>query len=125
MKRTLFGFGAVCISLLLISTVSAVPQIQSQPTMDMFDTLDQEKNLVDKLADLSEVLPGGLIDFIIQLITMIIQIVITLIDFVSELMGVIGLIQALIDSIYTLIDLVTQFIEMITDLFNPEPELFV
>jgi len=123
MKRTFVWFGAVFVSLLLLSNVSAVPQTQSQPAMDLIEQMEDEKLTLKALSThpiLSSTDSNGLIDLIIQIITMIINFVITLINFVTELMGLIGLIQSFIDAIFTLIDLVNQFIQMLNDLFNPQ-----
>jgi hypothetical protein len=123
MKKLIIGIGAVFVSLLLISTATAVPQAYSKPTNDLLNKINVKKTAFEGFLSsdlISNIELGGIIDFIIQLITFIIQIVTKLIQFISDLINLVGLVQTLINAILTLIDLVNQFIQLIMDLFNPE-----
>ncbi len=123
MKKILVGLGAVLLSLLLISTATAVPQAYSKPAMNIVDKIEYRTDMIESLKQndfLSLPETGGIIDFIIQLIQMIIQFVFQLIEFISDLIQIISLIQTLIDALTTLFNLIAEFIQLIMNIFNPD-----
>lgn len=122
MKKYFIEIGSFFIALILMSTVTAVPQAQSQPTMDLINSIEEQYNLIESnyLIDILNIVePGGIIDLIIQLIILIIQFVMEIIDFISNVMSLFTLIQNLIEAITTLFQLFQDLIELIRSIFNP------
>jgi phage-related protein len=128
MKKLVIGLGAVFISLLMISTVTAVPQAQSQPAMNMIEKIEQKINDTEQLEDTlsfdGDIQPTGLIDLIIQLLTAILGIIQDLILFMLNLFQIVNLIEMIVSAISQLINLVVQFINAIIDLFTPNNQYF-
>ncbi|MEA3457311.1 MAG: hypothetical protein U9R21_01385 [Candidatus Thermoplasmatota archaeon] len=126
MKKYYIELGAIVVALLMMSTVTAVPQTHSKVVMDIVNEIEQNKDVLEeKLTEifLDDLKLGGIIDFLIQLIMLIIQLVIKIIEIVQGIMGLINLIQNLINALTTLFQLVQSLIELIQDIFNPEPLL--
>lgn len=126
MKKYYIELGAIVVALLMMSTVTAVPQTHSKVVMDIVDKIEQKKDVLEeKLTEifLDDLKLGGIIDFLIQLIILIIQLVMKIIEIVQGIMGLINLIQNLIAALTTLFQLVQSLIELIQDIFNPEPLL--
>ncbi len=128
MKKTLLILGAVFVSIMLFSTVTAVPQTHSEPAMNLIDKINQKKSLTEELKSRVNsndyFQTNGLIDWIIQLLTSILNFIQDLIQFVSNLFQIVTLINAIISAINQLIDLIVQFINAILDLFNPDVQYY-
>ena len=129
MKKCLTILGAFASILLVISTVTAVPQVHSEPTMKVVDNIERVRIFLEEESetcteDLTKTSmnaqPKGLIDTIIALIRLIIKLLNSIIQLILNIMILGNLILSLIDIITTLIDVLTQFIEWLQDLFNPE-----
>ena len=129
MKINYVIMGAIAIVLLMVSTVTAVPQVHSTPLMKTLSEIEQKRvNLevefgacTEKLEDISlNVQPRGIIDTIIAIILFLIQLLNSIIQFILDIMQIGNLILTLIDAIMTLIDLIIQFIEWVLGLFNHE-----
>ncbi len=116
--------GAVLISLLLVSSATAVPQTHSQPAMDLIEEIEQKKIFVEKLDqnvesnDFEQL--DGIIDWIIQLLLTILDFIQSLIQFVLDLFQIVSLISTIISAINQLINAIIQLINSIMDLFNPD-----
>ena len=126
MKKYCIELGAIAVALLMMSTATAVPQAHSKVVMDIVNEVEQNKDILEgKLTEnfLDTLKLGGIIDFLIQLITLIIQLVLKIIEIVQGMMGLINLIQNLIDALTTLFQLVQSLIELIQEILNPEPLL--
>ena len=122
MKKYFMGLGVFLISLLLISTVTAVPQTHSKPTMNLINTIEDKKNIIDiePLNDIiNNIKSGGIIDLIIQLITLIIQFVTEIISIIQNVISLVNLVQSLIEAFTTLFQLIQDLIEIIKNIFNP------
>ena len=123
MKKTMIILGAVFISLLLISSATAVPQTHSKPAMNMIEKIEQKTTVVEALKQKSNTLdPEGknCIDWIIQLLRSILNVIYQLIQLVLDLFQIIQILEAIIAAIYQLVDLIIQFINTIIDLFTPD-----
>ena len=123
MKKYFFEIGAILIALLLMSTVTAVPQTQSKPAMDIINDIEDKINLIESNAltnILNNVESGGIIELLIQLITVIIQFIIELIGIIQNIIGLVNLIETLIAAFTTLFQLIQDLIELIRSIFNPE-----
>ena len=129
MKKNLIALGAIAVILLMVSTVTAVPQVHSTPLMKTVSEIEQKRVFLEgefgvcteKLEDISfNVQLEGIIDTIIAIILFLINLLNSIIQFILDIMQIGNLILALIDAIMTLIDLITQFIEWVLGLFNPE-----
>lgn len=124
MKKSYIELGAIVVALLMMSTVTAVPQTHSESVMNLVNEVEQKKNILEeKITEnfLDNLEMGGLIDFLIQLITLIIQLVLKIIEIVQNAMGLVNLIQSLFDALTTLFQLIQDLIDLITNIFNPEP----
>jgi len=121
MKRGLILLGAVLISLLTISSVTAHPYSQSQPVMDIISELEALEEMVSQAEEQTIQLPKtfGIIDIIKQLLSLILNLILSLIQFVLGLMDIVELIESIINAINQLIQIVMDFINMIIDLFSP------
>jgi phage-related protein len=122
MKNKVLNLGVFFTSLLLISTVTAVPQINCKPVVNAIDKV--EKNIDSINTELSNfidksVFPNGMIDFIKQINLFIIQIINNLIDLIRDLIGLVNLIDYLIYIINVLVTMILDLINMFFDLFNP------
>jgi len=123
MKKYFFELGAILIALLLMSTVTAVPQTQSKPAMDIINDIEDKINLIESNAltnIINNVESGGIIELLIQLITVIIQFIIELIGIIQNIIGLVNLIDTLIAAFTTLFQLIQDLIELIRSIFNPE-----
>ncbi len=127
MKKTLIGIGAVFISLLLISTVTAIPQTNSEPAMDLIEQLEEKKSFAEMLEqkiksnDLPQ--PEGFIDWITQFLLSILNFVQWLVQLVLDLVQVVSLIATIISAINQLINAITQLLDSIMDIFNPSSHI--
>ena len=122
MKKYFMGVGVFLISLLLISTVTAIPQTHSKPTMNLINSIEDKKNIInfEPLNDiLNNIKSGGIIDLLIQLITLIIQFVMEIITIIQNVMSLVNLVQNLIEAFTTLFQLIQDLIEIIKNIFNP------
>ena len=128
MKKAILGLGAILISILLVSTATAVPQTGSEPTMDMIEKMVYKKSIINKIENrisAENLAPTeGIIDWIIQILQAILNFILQLIQLVSDLFQIANLISMIIDAINQLITVILQFIEAILDLFTPNLQLF-
>ncbi len=124
MKKTIIVIGAFLISLLLVSTVTAVPQTQSKPSMDIIEKIEHKKSVTEtlqnKIDSITSFQKTGLIDWIVQLLTAILNLIQALIQFVMDLFNIVNLINAIISAINQLINLIVQFINAIIAIFTPD-----
>jgi len=129
MKKSCIVLGTIAIVLLMISTVTAIPQVHSKPMMDIVNEVEKKKTLIngkigffsDEIADkLVNVQPGGIISWLIELINFLIEFIMNIINFISSIIKLAELIISLIDLITTLYELIMQFIEWIQGILNPK-----
>ena len=94
MKTSLVVLGAIAVVLLMVSTVTAVPQVHSTPMMEIVNEVEQKKTLIngklgafsDKIADkLVNVEPTGIITWLINLIVSLIEFIRNIINFISSI----------------------------------------
>jgi hypothetical protein len=122
MKKYFIDIGAIFIAILLMSTVTAVPQNLSKPTMDLINKFEDDIDKIESINfidNLNIAISGGIIELLIQLIMLIIQFVMELVDFISNIMSLISLIQNLIEAITTFFQLFQELIDLIRSIFNP------
>jgi hypothetical protein len=105
----------------MISTVSAVPKVNSDPLMDKIQEFEEiERQINEKLDILKlEVESGGIIDLIIQIIEWLIDIVQQLISVIGRVFQLVELITYLITLIARLYELIMAVIDYILNLFSP------
>jgi len=129
MKKSLIVLGAIAIILLMVSTVTAVPQVHSTPMMDIVNEVEQKKTLIngkietfsDKIVDkLVNIESLGLIRWLINLIISLIELFQNIVNLISTVIQLAELIVSLIDLITTLYEVIMQFIEWIQAILNPE-----
>ena len=118
-----FSFFAVS---LLMSTVSAVPKLNSDPLMDKIDYIEENYNLINKdlKTYLFDIENGGIIDLLRQIIEWLISIVEQLISIVLEIFGLLDLIEYLINLINTLYEMILNLIDLILNIFSPNSILY-
>ncbi len=123
MKKNILVIGVVFTSLLMISTVTAVPQTHSKPAMNTIEQIEERRSLVEtlehKMSLGNDFQANGIIDWLIQLLSTILDFIQTLIAFVLELFQIVNLVNAIISAINQLIDLITQLIQAINDIITP------
>ena len=114
MKKYILFFGSIFISLLMISTVTAVPKVNSDPLIDKIQELEEmEKMIFDKLDVIkTDVESLGIIDLLIQIIQW-------LIDVIMEIFGLVSLIETLVNLIVQLFNVIINLINYIIDIFTP------
>jgi len=139
-------FGAIIIGLLMISSATAVPTVNSDPLMNIIDDIEKtkimiEENISNKTFDLKTresinlliktikdtvhgltldlKTEGFIIDLLIIIITLFISIVQNLINLVYKIIDLVEIINTLVDLIGTLIGLIIELIQNIIDIFTP------
>lgn len=117
MRKGIISIGAILVTLLMISTVTAVPTSQSKPVIDIIDRVEQQRERFDTLSDQ---LPTGIFEIIWQLILALFNLIMKIIDVVNTVLTIIQLFQALINGIQILLQMIQDFIDLLNDLFNPE-----
>jgi len=131
--------GAIVIGLLMISSATAVPNVNSEPLMNKISQIEKtkkmiEENIANKNLDLKtrasinlfittikDTIAGITLNFkpfgfIITLLILIIQ---WLILIVQNLINVVELLFTLVNLIGTLFDLIMELINLIIDIFTP------
>ena len=73
MKKIIFSFGAILITILLVSTGTAVPQTYSKPVMDIVNEIEQQKTQYEERLSIIDLPINGIFDFLRKLIAWIIQ----------------------------------------------------
>jgi hypothetical protein len=138
--------GAILIGLLMISSATAVPKVNSDPLMGKINEIEKnkktiEENINNKTLDLKtkgsinllikkikdtiysitlDLKSGLLINLLVKIIQWLISLVQELINFVNNLFNLVELIYTLINSIVTLYELIIQLINYIKDIFTPQ-----
>ena len=122
MKKIFFSIGTIFTILLMISTVTAVPQVNSNPLMDKINEIEEYERIIDeKLATINpDVENGGLIDLLIQIIQWLIALVQQIINFILDIFGLVELIEYLKGLIVALFELIMSLINFIIDIFTPD-----
>jgi hypothetical protein len=128
MKKCYIEFGAIFVALLMMSTVTAVQQTNSESVINIVNKVEQ--NRVNLKAELTQNLLentklGGIIDILVQLITLLIQLVLKTVEVVQNVIGLVNMIQNLINAFTTLFQLIQDLIDLIQDIFNPEESLII
>ena len=117
MRKGIISIGAILVTLLMISTVTAVPTSQSKTVNDIIDRVDQQRERFDKLSDY---VPTGIFELIWQLILALFNLIMKIIEVVNTVLAIVQLFQALINGIQLLFQMIQDFIDLINELFNPE-----
>jgi hypothetical protein len=131
--------GAIIIGLLMISSATAVPKVNSDPLMDKINEIEKnkkiiEENISNKTLDLKT---RGSINLLIKIIKetiyditldlkagLIIQIIQWLISLIQKLINLITGIFNLVELIYNLINLIVNLYELIIKLINFIQDIF-
>ena len=105
MKKFTLILGSIFISIIMISTVSAVPQVNSNPIMDKINIIEENKKIIENTLSLinPDVENGGLIDLLMQLIQWLINIVQEIITLILQIFNLVDLVEDLIQLIVTII----------------------
>ncbi|VVB61849.1 Uncharacterised protein [uncultured archaeon] len=142
---------AIVIGLLMVSSATAVPKLNSDPLMNKINEIEKtkkiiEENIKNKTPDLKiqglisllikkmkdtiyditlNLTPGGLIDLLIKIIEWMISIVQNLINLVYKIFDLVDIIYTLVNLIGTLIELIIELINSIIDIFTPGTIKFI
>ena len=121
MRRIFLIVCSIFTAILMISTVSAVPKVNSESLMNRIDEIEEYKKLIDKEINdiILDVGNGGLIDFFIQIIQWLIDLVWQIINVVYQIFGILDLVESLISVINYLFELIMDLIDAIMDIFTP------
>jgi hypothetical protein len=137
--------GAIIIGLLMVSSTTAVPKLNSDPLMNKINEIEKtkkiiEENIKNKTPDLKtqrsinllinkikdtiyditlNLTPGGLIDLLIKIIQWMISVVQNLINLVNKIIDLVDIIHTLVNLIGNLIELIKELINLIIDIFTP------
>lgn len=138
--------GAILVCLLMVSSATAVPKVNSDPLMDIITEIEKNKNLIeenisDKTFDVTtkesvsllikkikdtiyNITPkldlGDLINLLIKIVQWLITFIQKLITLISAIYNIVELVYTLVTLIISLYNLILQLIEFIQDLLNPE-----
>jgi hypothetical protein len=121
MRKRIITIGAIFVTLLMISTVTAVPTSNSKPVKDIIDRVEQQREKFDKVSDQ---LPTGIFEIIWQLILALFNLIMKIIEVVNTVLSIVQLFQALINGIQVLLQMIQDFIALLNDLFSPEVSAF-
>lgn len=142
--------GAILVGLLMISSATAVPKVNSDPLMDKINEIEKNKKIIEeninnKTLDLKtkesinlliteikdtiynktlDLKSGPLFDLLVKIIQWLISLVQGLINLVNNIINniinLMELIYTLINLIVTLYELIIQLINLIKDIFTPQ-----
>ena len=123
MRKIFFSIVAIFISLLLVSTGTAVPQTFSEPVIDALEEIDRQnvqyQNIISSIS--SKNLPlDGIFDLIKQIIQWIIQLVLNLIDIVKQLILLGEIVFFFLKLVELLFSLIQRIIELILNIITPD-----
>lgn len=113
--------GVFFIIFFMVSTVTAIPKINSDPLMDRIYKIEQKQlNLSEKISEIYINLEkGGLIDLLTKIIQWLIDLVEETINLVLEIFNLVEIIGYLIDLISSLLNAIMELIDRIFEIFNP------
>jgi hypothetical protein len=135
--------GAIVIGLLMISTATAVPKVNSDPVMNIISEIEKNKKIIEeeisnKTLDLktresisllvkrikdtiynvtSTLKIGDLIDLLIKIIQWLVTFIQKLVNLISLISSLAELIYNLVNTIVTLYNLILKIIDLIKSLF--------
>ena len=134
--------GAIIIGLLMISSATAVPKVNSDPLMDKINEIEKNKKIIeeniynktldlktrgsinlliilikDTIYDITLNLKAGLI---IQIIQWLISLIQKIVDLITGIINLVQLIYNLINLIINLYELIIKLINFIQDILTPK-----
>ena len=124
MKKCVITLGAIVVALLMMSTVTAVPQTHSTSIMDKVNVVEDKKAFIEEIMSenlLEKLSLDGLIDLLIQLIMLMIELITTIVGIIGSITTLIELIQYILDAIPLIMQLINDLLDLIGQIFNPEP----
>lgn len=114
MKKTFIMLGALAVVLLMVSTVTAVPQSSSTPLMNAIDTKeDAEEQFA--ATDLVSDGPSGVLGKIIDLIKLLIELIMNIVTIIQSILSIVALVQAILSAIQLVINLIQQIMDLINN----------
>lgn len=122
MKKVVLIGGSLFLACLMTSVVTAVPQANSIPAMNLIDDIERCREHLNEpmmKGSVHNLLSKGIIDLIRQIILLIINFVLKLIQIVRDLLNLVNLVEYLINLIVTLITAIFNLIQAIINLFTP------
>ena len=92
MLKALISLGVFFIAILMISTVTAVPQINSEPLMNKISEIENNREIINEkfFWTSNDFDSKGIIDLLLALIQFLMSIVQGLIDFVLNLFNIVN-----------------------------------
>ena len=121
MKKFYFYICLFFVIFSMISTVTALPKINSDPIMNKINMIEENGLIIsEKISYIKINLENsGLIDLLIRIIQWLITLVERIIDLVLEIFILIEILNYLIELISSLFDAILDLINKIFEIFNP------
>jgi len=141
MKKIIVIAVSLFVSLIMLSTATAVPNSEAEVNLKNFDKINDFKSSVDdkttfllnikekilqddhkiviKTVVNTQLLSKGFLDWLINLINDLIDLISGIIDFIEDILSIANLIEQLVGLINDLIDVINEFIQWLQDLFSP------
>jgi len=129
MKRSLIVTSTLAIIVIMVSTVTAVPQIQGTSTLNIINNIENNKsemeNNIEKIVEKVENNPlyaslriniSGLIDFLIRLIEFILRIS----GIIASILNTINFIYSIVSQLNYFISTIIQILEWLDGFLNPQ-----
>jgi hypothetical protein len=126
MKRSLITAGSIAIILLMISTVTAIPQVQNANTLNILGNIEKNKIIIEnKIEKFTENYPlynffkfniSKFIDFLIRLIDFIVRVS----GFIASIIGTLSLIYSIVNQLNYYISIIIQILEWFDAFLNPQ-----
>lgn len=128
MKRSIITLGTLFCVIFIVSTSTAVPQVQSNIVIDKIDELNYIKDKIqNKILEINNIISEiikdidtlGIIDTLINLLIKIIEFILKIGEFISSILNIGGRILTIINQLIYIIETIINIINWILDLFNP------
>ena len=129
MKRSLIATSSLAIIVIMVSTVTAVPQIQGTSTLNIINNLENNKfemgNNIEKIIEKLENNPAysslrinisDLIDFLIRIIDFILRIS----GIIASIFNTFNLIYSIVSQLNYYISTIIQILEWLDSFLNPQ-----
>ena len=129
MKSILITFSTLLCVLFVISSATAIPQIQSKFVLDEIDEIENIKTkLQNKIVEINELISNkiknilnlGIIEKLINLLTRLLEIILNLASFISTFLSIGGQILSFVNQIIYILETIINIINWIIDFINPE-----
>lgn len=129
MKSILITFSTLFCVLFVVSSATAIPQIQSNFILDEINEIENIKTkLQNKVVEINELISNkiqnilnlGIIEKLINLLTRLLEIILNIASFISTFLSIGGQILSFVNQIIYILETTINIINWIIDFINPE-----